>query len=162
MLTTAALLKLAGLVVKQTNGKFILGPNATKRHVFLYGDGLSVSLYSTIYDKILRQITWLHNEKYFGTLLDAQDCIFTQKGAFTSAGRMLLEKTIRKARLTYLRRRQRKRELIYNSMKYFSAQMAKRNKQLHCSMERSADKTAVYAAPWWKQNYKNRLANYND
>jgi hypothetical protein len=30
MLTNAALLKLAGLVMKQTNGKFILGPNATK------------------------------------------------------------------------------------------------------------------------------------
>ncbi len=82
MLTNAALLKLAGLIVKQTNGKFILGPNATKRHVFLYGDGFSVNLYSTIYDKILRQITRLGNEEYVGTLLDAQDRIFIQKGAF--------------------------------------------------------------------------------
>jgi hypothetical protein len=67
MLTNAALLKLAGLVVKQTNGKFILGPNATKRHVFLYGDGLSVSLHSLIYDKIPRQITRLGNEEYVRT-----------------------------------------------------------------------------------------------
>ncbi len=46
------------------------------------------------------------------------------------SGRMLLEKTIRKARLTLLRRRQRILELLYNLMKYFSAQMAKRNEQL--------------------------------
>jgi hypothetical protein len=82
MLTNAALLKLAGLVMKQTNGKFILGPNATNQHVFLYGDGLSVSPHCAIYDKILRQITRLSNEDYVGTLLDAQDCIFIQKGAF--------------------------------------------------------------------------------
>jgi hypothetical protein len=79
------------------------------------------------------------------------------------SGHILLEKTIRKARLTLLKRRQRKQELFYNLMKYFSAQMAKCNEQLHCSMERSADQTAVYAAPLWKQkNYKNRMANYND
>ncbi len=82
MLTNAALLQLAGMVMKQTNGKFILGPNAMKQHVFLYSDGLSVSLHSAIYDKILRQITWLGNEEYVGTLLAAQDCIFIQKGAF--------------------------------------------------------------------------------
>ncbi len=82
MLTNAAFLKLAGLVVKQTNGKFILGPNTMKLYVFLYGDGLSVSLHSAIYDKILRQITRLGNEEYVGTLLDAQNRIFIQKGAF--------------------------------------------------------------------------------
>ncbi len=78
------------------------------------------------------------------------------------SGHMLLEKTIRKARLTSLRRRQRKQELLYNSRKYFSAQMAKRNEQLHCSNECSADQTAVYVALLWKWNYKNRMANYND
>jgi hypothetical protein len=45
-------------------------------------DGLSVSLHSTINDKILRQIIWLGNEEYVGTFLDAQDCIFIQKGTF--------------------------------------------------------------------------------
>ncbi len=82
MLTNAALLELAGLVVKQTDVKFILGPNATKGHVFLYSNGLSVSLHSAIYDKILQQLTRIGNEEYVGTLLAAQDCIFIQKGAF--------------------------------------------------------------------------------
>jgi hypothetical protein len=59
------------------------------------------------------------------------------------SGRMLLEKTICKARLTLLRRRHRKREFIHNLMKYFSAIMAKHHKQLHCSMVRSADQTTV-------------------
>ncbi len=63
------------------------------------------------------------------------------------SGRMLLEKTICKAWLTSLRRRQRKQEFMYNSMKYFSAIMAKRHKQLHCSMVRSEDQTTVYVAP---------------
>ncbi len=78
------------------------------------------------------------------------------------SGCMLLEKTIHKAQLTLLRRRQRKWELLYNLMRYFSAQMAKHNEQLHCSMERSADQMTVHAAPLWKQSYKNRMANYND
>ncbi len=43
---------------------------------------MSVSLHSIIYDKILRQITRLGNEDYVGTLLDVQDCICIQKGAF--------------------------------------------------------------------------------
>jgi hypothetical protein len=62
------------------------------------------------------------------------------------SGRILLEKTICKAWLTLLRRRHRKQEFIYNSMKYFSAIMAKCHEQLHHSMVRSADQTTVYAA----------------
>ncbi len=77
------------------------------------------------------------------------------------SGRMLLEKTIRKARLTLLRRRNRKWELMYNLMKYFSAIMPKRHEQLHCSMVHSADQMTVNAHSW-KWNYMNRMANYND
>jgi hypothetical protein len=48
------------------------------------------------------------------------------------SGHMLLEKTIGQARLILLRRRHRKQKFMYNSMKYFSAIMAKCHEQLHC------------------------------
>ena len=57
MLSNVALQEILGLLKKEPNGLFSLGPNATKRIVFMYGDALSVSLYGTLYDKILRNIT---------------------------------------------------------------------------------------------------------
>ena len=84
MLTNASLLEVLGLLTKRLDGSgnFDLGPNVKMRHVFLYGDALSVSLYGSLYDKILRQITQLGNEEYIKILLDAQSRIFVQKGAF--------------------------------------------------------------------------------
>jgi hypothetical protein len=82
MLTNASLLEILGLLTKRDGGLFDLGPNATKRCVFLYGDALSISLHSSLHDKILRQITRLGNENYVKILLAAQSRLFVQKGAF--------------------------------------------------------------------------------
>ena len=84
MLTNVSLLELMGLLSKRTDGSdlFHLGPNALNRHIFLYGDALSVNLHSSLYDKILRQITRLGNKDYVDTLLQAQRRLFVQKGQF--------------------------------------------------------------------------------
>ena len=88
MLTNVALLEILGLLKKETNGKCSLGPNVTKRLVFMYGDALFVSLYGigTLYNKIFRNIMQLRNENYDKTLLDTQEDtqqqIFIQEGHF--------------------------------------------------------------------------------
>ncbi len=82
MLTNAALLEHLGLFHKIQNGKYLLGDNANKLIIYLYGDALSVNLHTTLYDKILRQITQLGNQEYVKTLLSAQDCMFIQKSHF--------------------------------------------------------------------------------
>jgi hypothetical protein len=82
LLINVALLEILGLLKKEPNGKFSLGPNAKQRIVFMHGDALSVSLYGNIYDKILCNIMQLGKEKYVRTLLDAQERIFIQKGHF--------------------------------------------------------------------------------
>jgi hypothetical protein len=53
-----------------------------KRSVFLYRDALTVCLHSTLYDKILQQITQLGNKEYVEILLAVQECVFVQKGQF--------------------------------------------------------------------------------
>jgi hypothetical protein len=82
MLTNIHLLEILGMIKKAPNCLFSLDPNALKRIVFMYGDVLSVSLYSTLYDKILKSITHLGNKKYVQTLLEVQERIFVQKGHF--------------------------------------------------------------------------------
>jgi hypothetical protein len=82
MLTNAALLEHLGLLHKIQNGKYLLGDNAKKWIIYLYGDTLLVNLHTTLYNKILPQITKLGNQEYVETLLSAQDCIFIQKGHF--------------------------------------------------------------------------------
>jgi hypothetical protein len=63
MLTNAALLVHLGLLHKIENGKYCLGDNAKKRIIYLYGEALLVKFHSTLYDKILQQITQLGNKK---------------------------------------------------------------------------------------------------
>jgi hypothetical protein len=82
MLTTASILEVLGLLVKKPNGKYILGDNALKRSVFLYGDALAVCLHSTLCDNILQQITQLGNKEYVEILLKVQEHVFVQKGQF--------------------------------------------------------------------------------
>ena len=48
MLTNIVLLEILGMLKKAPNDLFSLGPNALKRIVFMYGNVLSVSLYSTL------------------------------------------------------------------------------------------------------------------
>ncbi len=54
MLTNASILESLSLLIKQPNGKYILGENAKKRTIFLYGDALTICLLSSLYDKILQ------------------------------------------------------------------------------------------------------------
>jgi hypothetical protein len=84
MLTNISLLELLGLVSKRTDGsgQFDLGTNALNRHIFLYGDALSVNLHSSLYDKTLRQLSRLGNKDYVTSLLDAHRRLFVQKGQF--------------------------------------------------------------------------------
>jgi hypothetical protein len=82
LLTNAALLENIGLLVKEEKGCFLLGPNAKKRTVFMYGDALSVDFHSQLYDIIFQKITQLGNEEYVRTLLDAQSVVIMQKGHF--------------------------------------------------------------------------------
>ncbi len=82
MLTNASIPESLGLLIKQPNGKYVLGENAKKRTIFLDGDALSIRLHSSLYDKILRQMTQLGNEEYFRILLDAQERVFVQKRHF--------------------------------------------------------------------------------
>ncbi len=46
LLTNAALLENLGLLVKEKKGRFLLGPNAKKQTVFMYGNMLSVDFHS--------------------------------------------------------------------------------------------------------------------
>jgi hypothetical protein len=82
MLANAALLEMLGLLIPVSNGRYTVGTNALHRRVFMYGDALSVSLHSTLHDKILRGITRLGNESYVETLLSVHERIFMQKGHF--------------------------------------------------------------------------------
>jgi hypothetical protein len=82
LLTNAALLENLGLLVKKDKGCFLLGLNATKRTVFMYGDALSVDFHSRLYNIILQKITQLGNEDYVRMLLDAHSAVIMQKGHF--------------------------------------------------------------------------------
>ncbi len=83
MLTNTALLEALGLLEKEPNGKrYNLHPNALKHLVFVYGDALSVTLHSTLYDKILHGITRLVNKEYCKMLLSAPKHLYIQKGQF--------------------------------------------------------------------------------
>jgi hypothetical protein len=82
MLANAALLEMLALLIPVANGKYSVGNNALNRRVFMYGDALTVSLHSTLHDKILRGITRLGNESYVETLLSVHERIFMQKGQF--------------------------------------------------------------------------------
>ena len=53
MLINASILESLGLLIKQPNGKYILGENAKKRTIFLCGDALTICLHSLLNDKIL-------------------------------------------------------------------------------------------------------------
>lgn len=63
-LTKAAILENIGMLEKKERGQYSLGLNAKSKFVFMYGDALTVSLYGSIYDRILRQLTQLGNEDY--------------------------------------------------------------------------------------------------
>jgi hypothetical protein len=52
MLTNASILESLDFLIKQPNGKYILGENVKKRTVFLYRDALTICLHSLLYDKI--------------------------------------------------------------------------------------------------------------
>ncbi len=82
MLTNADLLEHLGLLHKVENGKYCLGDNAKKWIIYLYRDALLMNLHTTLYNKILQQITQLGNQEFVEMLLSAQDHIFIQKGQF--------------------------------------------------------------------------------
>jgi hypothetical protein len=82
ILTNASILESLGLLIKQPNGKYVLGENAKKSTIFLYGDALTVCLHFTLYDKILQQMTQLGNEESIRILLGTQERVFVQKGCF--------------------------------------------------------------------------------
>lgn len=49
----------------------------------MYGDALTMSLYGSIYDRILRQPTQLGNQEYIKAILSAQEHgVLVQKGQF--------------------------------------------------------------------------------
>ncbi len=59
-------------------------------------------------------------------------------------GKLLLQKHLLKSRQKALRKQARKRDIIYHSMKYFSAQMEERRRHLAECLRRSADHNSVY------------------
>ena len=74
-------------------------------------------------------------------------------------GNLLLKKKLGKSRKKSLSKQQKKRKLIFDSMKYFSAQMEKRRKHLTECSKQSADPTTAYEQPSWKLKYKEYMQN---
>ena len=77
----------------------------------------------------------------------------------TIIGNLLIKKKLGKSRQKSLSKQQKKRKLIFDSMKYFSAQMDERRKQLTECSKRSADPTTAYEQPSWKLKYKDYMQN---
>jgi hypothetical protein len=69
-------------------------------------------------------------------------------------GKQVLHKNIHKSGSTDIAKLQRKRNMILDSIKYFSVQMEHRREQLVKCSTRSADVNTVYTIPSWKQSYK--------
>ena len=74
-------------------------------------------------------------------------------------GNLLIKKKLGKARQKSLSKQKKKRKLIFDSMKYFSAQMEERRKHLTECSKRSADPTTEYYQPSWKLKYKEYMQN---
>jgi hypothetical protein len=74
-------------------------------------------------------------------------------------GNLLISKKLGKSRQKSLFKQQKKRKLIFDSMKYFSAQMEERRKHLTECSKRSADPTTAYERPSWKLKYKEYMQN---
>jgi hypothetical protein len=78
----------------------------------------------------------------------------------TIIGNLLIKKKLGKSRQKSLSKQQKKRKLIFDSMKYFSAQMDERRKQLtECSKRSADDPTTAYEQPSWKLKYKEYMQN---
>ena len=77
----------------------------------------------------------------------------------TIIGNLLIKKKLGKSRQKSLSKQQKKRKLIFDSMKYFSAQMDERRKHLTECSKRSADPTTAYEQPSWKLKYKEYMQN---
>jgi hypothetical protein len=82
LLTGVKLNQLAGLLVKSDRGRYMPGPNAKNKKLYLYGDGLSVVAHNKLHDMIYRQRSRLGSEHYVKTLLNAQESVLIQKGHF--------------------------------------------------------------------------------
>ncbi len=74
-------------------------------------------------------------------------------------GNLLIKKKLGKSHQKSLSKQQKKRKLIFDSMKYFSAQMDERRKHLTECSKRSADPTTVYEQPSWKLKYQEYMQN---
>jgi hypothetical protein len=69
-------------------------------------------------------------------------------------GTVRMKKSLPKARKEIIRKQERKRELIFLSLKYFTKQMEARRNILEASLLRSSDLSTVYNIPSWKRRYK--------
>ena len=69
-------------------------------------------------------------------------------------GNLLIWKKLGKASQKSLCKQRKKRKLIFDSMKYFSAQMKDHREHLTECSKKSADPRTVYEQPSWKLKYK--------
>ncbi len=69
-------------------------------------------------------------------------------------GKVILRKSLAKKRSKALKKKSRKREIIFQSMDYFQSEMAKRHQLLDESIKRSADTMYDYQRTEWKNNFK--------
>jgi hypothetical protein len=74
-----------------------------------------------------------------------------------ATGHECLRKGLPKRCNAALRKQQRKCELLFNSMKYFSSQMDQRGIKLNKFSKRSLDPSTVYHQPLWRFNYKQHM-----
>jgi len=71
-------------------------------------------------------------------------------------GQLLLG-SVAKARKVSCAKRERKHELVYQSLSFFGSQMEQRRQGLEGCMLRSSDATFVYQMPTWKRDFKNYM-----
>ena len=72
-----------------------------------------------------------------------------------------MKKSLPKARKEIIRKQERKRELIFLSIKYFTKQMEARRQILEASLLRSSDLSTVYHIPSWKRQFKSYRRSRN-